>query len=261
MKLGTILRAAAAVLCLAVLAVSLWQIGTILADYRAGQNAYAELEQYTAPAPTAPPIAAPQSGAAGAAEAEPEISFPQVDFDALRAVNPDVVGWITCEGTAINYPIAQAADNFYYLDHLFGGGENKAGCIFLDCANSPDFSNAHSIVYGHHMKNGTMFQPLVNYKKQEYYDAHPRMLLMTPQQNYTIEIFAGYVAAADADAWRLWFATDEDLEAWLQQSVASSCFTSTVTPAVTDRIITLSTCTYEFDDARFVLLGVLKEQG
>lgn len=259
MKIGTILRAAVAALCLAVFVVSAWQVYSILADYQAGRNAYAELEQYTAPAPTAPPAAA-QSSASGEASAEPEIRFPQVDFDALRAVNPDVVGWIFSEDTAINYPIAQAADNDYYIDHLFSGGQNQSGCIFLDCSNSPDFSDVHSIVYGHHMKNGSMFQSLVNYKKQEYYNAHPRILLMTPDTNYTIELFAGYVVAADADAWQLRFDSDEQLEQWLQRSIKKSCFTGTVTPTPGDRIVTLSTCTYEYDNARFVLLGVLKEQ-
>lgn len=99
--------------------------------------------------------------------------------------------------------------------------EDTEICIFLDTRNASDFSDRNSIVYGHHMKNGTMFSGVTEYNKQEFYNAHPTILIMTPEQKSVKE---------------------------------HSCFDSEITPAATDRIVTLSTCSYEFDNARFVLI-------
>ena len=181
----------------------------------------------------------------------------QSAYEALHEVNSDIVGWIYLEGSEINYPIAQSGDNSYYLKHLFDKSSNSSGCIFLDCRNASDFTDKHSIVYGHHMKNGTMFSGLDSYKSQEYYDTHPQIMLLTPEQNYVIEIFAGYVASVEDDAWQVDFGSEDDFEEWIGQSIDRSCFAGSVAPAATDRIITLSTCSYEFNNARFVLLGVI----
>ena len=187
-----------------------------------------------------------------------DLNWPMIDFESLSSINSDIVGWLYIEGTKINYPIVQGEDNSYYLKHLFDGKYNSSGCIFLDTRNNADFSDRHSVIYGHNMRDGSMFAGLTKYKKQAYYDEHPIALLVTPGGNYRIEFFAGYVASNKDDAWKISFFTDEEFEVWLNQAVEKSCFTSTVSPAVTDKIITLSTCSYEFDDAKFVLLGRVK---
>lgn len=167
------------------------------------------------------------------------------------------IGWIYCEGTPINYPVVQTDDNSYYLKHLFDGTYNNAGCIFLDMMNSPDFTDSNSILYGHNMKNGTMFASLNNYKEQEYYDTYPEILLVTENQNYRIELFAAYDAAVEEQAWDISFSTREEFRQWLDGAVQRSYFSSETVPQPTDRVITFSTCSYEFDNARFVLLGKL----
>ena len=121
-----------------------------------------------------------------------------------------------------------------------------------------DLSDRNSILYGHHMKNGSMFHGLMEYKSQKYYDEHPTALFLTPEANYEVKIFAGYVAIVDADAWTVGFSSDLEFEEWLRRAKERSCFTSEITPAVTDLILTLSTCSYEFNNARFVLIGVLE---
>lgn len=121
-----------------------------------------------------------------------------------------------------------------------------------------DLSDRNSILYGHHMKNESMFHGLMEYKSQEYYDEHPTALFLTPEANYEVKIFAGYVVGVDADAWTVGFSSDLEFEEWLRRARERSCFTSEITPAVTDRILTLSTCSYEFNNARFVLIGVLE---
>ena len=161
------------------------------------------------------------------------------------------------EGTKINYPIVQGGDNSYYLKHLFSGERNGSGCIFLDFRNDASFADRHSIIYGHHMKNGTMFTGIDKYKKQEFFDEHPVALLITPDKNYKVEFFAGYVAAPRDDAWEIDF-TEAEFEVWLQNAADRSCFTSEIAPNNSDHILTLSTCSYEFDDARFVLVGALR---
>ena len=107
------------------------------------------------------------------------------------------------------------------------------------------------------MKNGTMFTGIDKYKKQEFFDEHPVALLITPDKNYKVDFFAGYVAAPQDDAWEIGF-TEAEFEVWLQNAADRSCFTSEIAPIASDRILTLSTCSYEFDDARFVLVGALR---
>ena len=160
-------------------------------------------------------------------------------------------------GTKINYPIVQGEENSYYLKHLFSGEWNGSGCIFLDFRNDASFADRHSIIYGHHMKNGTMFTDLDKYKKQEFFDEHPVALLIRPDKNYKVVFFAGYVAAPQDDAWEIGF-TEAEFEVWLQNAADRSCFTSEIAPNISDHILTLSTCSYEFDDARFVLAGALR---
>jgi len=114
------------------------------------------------------------------------------------------------------------------------------------------------VFYGHHMNNGTMFNQITKYKDQSFYDDHPVCLVMTPNGNYKLEFFAGYVIDMNSQAWKMEFASDEEYDQWLEDAISKSAFTSTVEPTAQDRVVTFSTCTYEYNDARFVLAGILK---
>ncbi len=186
--------------------------------------------------------------------------FPVVDFDALSDINEDIIAWIYIEGTNINYPIVQGEDNDYYLHYTFTGEENRVGSIFMDYRCENDFTGRNSVIYGHRLSDKTMFTALKNYKKQWYYNTYPNYIIVTPEKNYLVKIFSGYVATVKDEAWQVNFDSDEEFEVWLKNTKAKSLFKSNVTPKATDHIITLSTCTYEFDNARFVLFGVLTEQ-
>lgn len=174
-----------------------------------------------------------------------------VDFDALWELNDDIVAWIYCANTKINYPVVQASDNDYYLYRLLDGTWNSNGSIFMDYENSADFSDKNTMIHGHHMQTGAMFGSLVRYNEQSYYDAHPYIYIMTPTQTYRMDIFAACVVDATADIY--------DTEP--SSDVINSCISKTpFVPNVsypTHNIVTLSTCTYEYDDARFVVLGDL----
>ena len=236
-----------------------FQIYRQLKEYGEGESSYTEIEQYVWVDEAPEDSGDEEENGSQSGEREADLRWPAVDFDALSEINPDIVAWIYIEDTEINYPVVQGTDNQYYLKRLFNGKWNGSGCIFLDSRNSPDLSDRHSISYGHHMKNGTMFSGLTEYKKQGFYEGHPTVLLVTPEQNIRVEIFAGYVASVEDNAWEIAMGSDEEFENWLEEAKEHSCFKSEVAPAVTERIVTLSTCSYEFDNARFVLLGVIQE--
>ena len=237
---------------LGVLGYCVWQIVGITDEYQAGAEVYEELEQYVVMPETVPVETTADEETIEVETESVAIQWPQVDFDALAQVNSDIVGWLYIPGTVINYPVVQGADNEYYLKHLFDGKYNSSGCIYLDCGAEGDFSSMNSVLHGHHMKNGSMFAGICKYKEQSYFDEHPTAMLLTPDGNYMVEFFAGYVCDVAADAW------DYDFdEAWLEERIRSSRFDADVIPTTEDKILTLSTCSYEWEDARFVLHGVL----
>lgn len=185
------------------------------------------------------------------------LNWPQVDFDALKKINPDIVGWVYIDGTNIDYPIVQGDDDDFYLNHMFDLTPNKSGAIFLESKNSADFTDKNTIIYGHNMKNNSMFAQLMDYKEQKFYDEHRKILIVTPERRYVAVIFAGYVAETDYDSWKISFKDDKEFSDWVDYNIKKSAFFSTLMPESKDKILTLSTCSYEFNDARFVLMGIL----
>lgn len=150
------------------------------------------------------------------------VVLPVVDFEALRENGPDIIGWLSLPDTAINYPIPQTDDNEYYLHHLYDGIYNKVGCLFADYENQADFSDRNTIIYGHNMRDGSMFAALNEYDEQDYYDGHPQMYLVTPGGGYTVEIFTAFVAdpgesGSDASPWRLSWKDDGAYTTWLSE--------------------------------------------
>ncbi len=181
----------------------------------------------------------------------------QVDFSGLAGINPQVVGWIYGPDTVINYPIVQGEDNAYYLHHLFTGEANGSGCIFLDAACAGDFSGEHSIIYGHHMKNGSMFASLGEYASQDYYESHPYFQLSTPAGDWRVDVFSAYAADVSQEAWQVELG-EEYRQEWIRQVSGRSAIRCRTAPKEGERILTLSTCSYEFADARFVVHGVMR---
>ena len=185
------------------------------------------------------------------AEKKPEPETIKVDFDRLTSKYPDVVGYIYGAYTGINYPIVQSSSNDYYIDHDLDGNVNNNGSIFMEYLNSSDFSDHNTLVYGHNMKSGLMFAHLTNYKNQSYYNAHPYFYIYTPTQDYKLNLYAGFVCEHDDEVYALSL-TQSQLEGLAERST----FKSNI-GVPTGRIMTLSTCSYEFDDARYVVVGEL----
>ncbi len=185
----------------------------------------------------------------------PDIS---VNFDYLKEECEDIIGWIYSPETVINYPVVQAEDNDKYLHRLPDGRYNASGSIFADCRNNEIGKDLNFILYGHHMKNDSMFGSLLEYRNQKYYDKHPVMYYYTPEKNFKIELLAGFVTLADSDIYSF-KRTETQMPDFIDKITRKSNFKSTAEYIQGEKLITLSTCTNTSDDKRYVVIGVLKE--
>ncbi|WOC31426.1 MULTISPECIES: class B sortase [Caproicibacterium] len=185
---------------------------------------------------------------------------PQIDFQNLKVTCPSAVAWIYSSGTPIDYPVVQAKDNKFYLSHRADNTSNENGAVFLNKSNSPNFTDDNSILFAHHLATGDMFTSLEKYRDQAYYKEHPTMDLMTPSATYKVELIAGYVLDGDSPIFPTRFATVEAQEQFLQNARKHSVFTSKVQVTPKDRLLTLCTCTYDFDNARLAVIGKLVKQ-
>ena len=210
-----------------------------------------------------PPAARDESpdGAEPRREEEARMDIPgfEIDFEALRTVSPDAAAWLYSPDTAIDYPVMKADDYSYYLTRLPDGRPNAGGSLFLDYHCAPDFRDPLTVIYGHHMKSGSMFGSLQGYKKQAYFEEHPVMYLYTEAGNYRIELLYGVLIGAGQ--WReRAFMHAENLESLLRYAARNTTFVSEAGYQDGDRFAALSTCSYEFDDARYVVIGVLRPE-
>lgn len=169
-------------------------------------------------------------------------------FLPLLEQNEDVVGWITIEGTKIDYPILQAEDNFHYLTRNFYHEESRAGSIYLDYRNDIRLEDERNvIVYGHRMKDGSMFQQLTKYLDKDFFDTHRTIQFDTLYESYEGEIFAVYNTLTEFNYIQTDFDNDAEFAELLTQFKNKSKFESDVEVTENDIILTLSTCDYQLD--------------
>lgn len=186
----------------------------------------------------------------------------QVNFDELLKLNKDVIGWIRFEEPSIiSYPILQGQDNNEYLRHTIEREYNTCGSIFVDEDNAADFSDRNTIIYGHHMHNGTMFGQLDEYHDKKFWEEHPVFWIYTPDGKVsTYRIFSVATVLETADTYTQFFASDEEWQAYLDKVAAYSDYDTDTMLGVGDTIVTLSTCTKEADEHRFVIHAVKTEE-
>ncbi len=181
-----------------------------------------------------------------------------INFKELHEINTDVIAWLRVGALDISYPVAQAADNDYYLHRTFERQDNFAGCIFLNCDNSRYFTDQNSIVYGHNMKNGSMFGNLKRFKEQEVYNSNPYFWIFTEDLIYQYRIFSATEVPTSGDPYKVRFSSTE-FGTFLQKMQASSMVdTHEVQVSADDRIVTLSTCTGN-ETVRFIVEGKLEQ--
>lgn len=239
-------------------------------DRHEAENIRQELEEFVSlpsptPSPTAEPEASPNTEVKATASPAPaatpvpdDTNWPGVDFEELLAINEDVVGWIHIENTNISYPILQGENNQEYLNTLITGEENRIGSIFLDYRNEKDFTDRNTVIYGHHLAVGTMFSELFKFKEEEFFRENDTVLIMTPEGNFRVKIFAVSIADLNDGSWNVFFDNDTQFLSWISERRNNALYTRDVNITAEDRVVTLSTCSYEFDEARFVVMGIIE---
>ncbi|WP_164219970.1 class B sortase [Virgibacillus sp. YIM 98842] len=192
---------------------------------------------------------------------DPQIIRP--GFDTLLKENEDLVGWITMEGTQIDYPILQAEDNIEYLTRNFYKDENRAGSIFMDYRNDIESTGQNTILYGHRMKDGSMFEQLSKYQDEDFFKNHQTFQFDTLYESYEAEIFAVYATTTDFNYIQTDFANDGEYEQLLARIKEESMYDTDVEVKASDQIITLSTCDYVLDEneGRLVVQAKLVSKG
>lgn len=232
------------IILLCIVAFCIYKIANIISEYRQGTEVYDELAEL--------------------AEAVPEESL-DINFDILKEENEDIVAWIYSEGTVINYPVVQGDDNSYYLYRLVDGTWNSKGSLFVDYRCENPFRDFNTIIYGHRMNDGSMFKCLLEYRDKEgYYEDHRVMEIATPDADYDVEIFGAATIPADSDMYETSFVSDGEKAAYIEWIKSNNEIPgdggSEVEVSLSDKVVMLSTCTYEFDDARLVVWGKLLEK-
>lgn len=182
----------------------------------------------------------------------------EIDHEKLRGINSDYQLWLYAPDTPIDYPVVQCRSNSYYLDRMFNRKQNPAGTLFIDMRNLPDFDDPNTLIYGHHMRDGSMFHSLTDYDAPGFYEAHPFMLAVSEEEIYLIEVFAGYVTTSKDHCYDIAISDEDDMRAFVEEAQRKSDFVSHVEiDCGADRLVTLSTCAYNFDNARCIVIGKL----
>lgn len=237
------------VVSLVVLIAALIGLGAIAFQYISQQRAYDDLEQY-----------------ASLSDSENmTLADLTVDWDALRAVNPDIVAWVYVPDSPINYPVVQGDDNEEYLHKAFDGSTGwlaSAGTIFLDSTNSPDFSDQNSALYGHHMNDGSMFASLSDWQNNDEFNAHRDIYVLTPQGNYRLKTFALVKTTGDDALVQTTFSSDESYQSYIQDKLDRSVTIQqgeVLSAADIRQSMLFSTCEYSQADGRAVLFAAVVE--
>lgn len=185
----------------------------------------------------------------------------EVNVWALRQINADVLGWIYIPDTVISYPLIQSRDRDTYLHTAWDGKYNGGGSIFLEQKNSRDLTDFNTILYGHHMTDGSMFGSLKYFKDQSFAESHPYIYLCTADQVFRYRVFSVYDAPIDSDTYRLYFPDTAAKEQAADHFITSSLLDLPADITAEDRFLTLSTCVGNgVYTSRIVVQGVLDGQ-
>lgn len=196
----------------------------------------------------------------------PQIQFPEnmnLRYSYLYALNQDLVGWLNIPGTNLDVQVVQGKDNDYYLRRDFYGKSSRYGCPYMDYKNDPKYLDDNTIIYGHHMTDGLIFSNLDKYKTLEGYKESPIIVYNTLYDTYYFKVFAAfYINATPADDNNYFFnfmitdfSTDERFSKFVDELEKRSVIDTGISVQPDDKLLTLVTCTYEFNDARFVVVG------
>lgn len=202
----------------------------------------------------------------------PNVIFPanlQLKYAKLYATNQDFVGYLTADGVNLNLPIVQAEDDEEYMDKNFYGKTTKYGCPFVTHLNNITELDTNTVIFGHHMNNGTVFGALDAYKTIEGFKKAPVITFNTLYKDYKWKVIAAFITNAYEEQdngyiFRYYFtslSTEERYAAYLNELSQRTLYDTGVDVLPTDKILTLSTCSHEFNEARFVVVARLVRNG
>jgi len=179
-----------------------------------------------------------------------------MDFSVLQQVNEDVIGWIIIPNTQLSYPLLQGEDNQTYLYRTWKKTWGSVGSIFLECQSDRDLSAFNTIVYGHRMRNGSMFGSLRNYSKASYWEKNPSVYITDGSGTHIYDIYSAYEAPLDGPTFWVEIAQQEHKQKFIQYTVDNSVLDTGIVPTQGDRILTMSTCTGNGYATRWVVHAV-----
>lgn len=174
--------------------------------------------------------------------------------DELKSINSDYKMWIQIENTNINYPVVQGSDNDYYLKHNFRKESNISGTIFVESANDID-NDKNIILYGHNMRNGTMFNNITSYKEESFFEADNRINIIMNNKVYEYEVFSVYAKNVNEIDLAIGFANTDEFINYAYNEAEQSLYKKDVNFSENDNLLTLVTCSYEFTDARTIVVA------
>ncbi len=178
-------------------------------------------------------------------------------WDKLAGMNQEVVGWISLQ-TGAEYPILQGKDNAYYLDHDIYGFSNSLGAIFMHYANNPDFSDVHTIIYGHNTVDGSMFGDNDRYLEPAFWEKHPDFTIFTREAKRTYRIWNVMKVEDAGEAYTRLFPEDAVFETYVRDMEKLNRLETDQVPQVGDQLVSLSTCC-DHATRRLVIQGILTE--
>lgn len=178
----------------------------------------------------------------------------EIDWQSLLSQNEDIRAWVYLKDTIINYPVVRGSDNNFYLTHMFNKAYNGAGTLFMD-ANAPDnFEGFNTVIYGHHMKDGSMLAGIDKYRNQDYYEKNKQLELITPQAKYHLRVVGFELVDASSEAYKWSFGSDQEKQSLLDFTARNSVINTEDKADVNDKLVTFSTCVYATGEERYVLV-------
>lgn len=246
---GQIISNIVLVIAIGVFLFSGYKLYEIFSEYNKGETEYENIQEIVIKE-------GPVESADGDASQEETIFT--VDFEKLKEINPETVAWIRFdEPSQISYPVVKGADNSKYLNTTFEGKRNSAGALFVDMDNSGDFTDRNTFIYGHNMKNGSMFGQLRKYKTKAFGQEHPYFYIYTPDgKETTYQVFAVSVVKDTSESYQKWYNTDEEFLDYIKYIRSIAGYKTDVEVGADSKIVSLSTCTNVSDDERLLVHGV-----
>ena len=224
------------IILFAIIAFCAVRIGSILYNYHIGTNAYNDARSIA------------------------DLTNGVINWDKLEEKYPNVRAWLVQDDTVIDYPVAQSKDNSYYLTHLIDDTYNVKGCLFVDYRNNA-FNDDLTVIFGHRMKDKSMFWSLGDMRDQDYFDKHKTFKLYTKKANYTLEVVSVMTIPADDPIYHNFnYGNKSAKQAFLNRIISGSEVKTGVTASTSDKLVAFSTCTYEYDDARCVVFTKLVKE-